>query len=105
MFSKKMVNYLPKLTLPINYKEATWMERKRAREQYTELQNGKCWYCHENLLADPSMAVQLRGINTKLFPKGMFDHPIHLHHCHKTQMTIGSVHAKCNAILWQYHGE
>jgi hypothetical protein len=28
-----------------------------------------------------------------------------LHHCHQTGLTIGAVHAKCNAVLWQYHGE
>lgn len=32
-------------------------------------------------------------------------YPVHLHHDHKTGLTIGAVHAKCNAVLWQYYGE
>ena len=32
-------------------------------------------------------------------------HPIHLHHDHDTDLTIGAVHAYCNAILWEYHNE
>ncbi|AGI61771.1 hypothetical protein VCO139_0016 [Vibrio phage VCO139] len=41
----------------------------------------------------------------KLFPKNMFQYPIHLHHDHNTGMTIGAVHARCNAVLWEYYGE
>ena len=50
-------------------------------------------------------AVTELEIHEELFPKNFFDHPIHLHHDHETGMTIGAVHAQCNAVLWQYHGE
>lgn len=45
-----------------------------------------------------------RRINMRMFPKGFFNHPVHLQHCHKTDMTEGAVHAQCNAIMWQYEG-
>ena len=39
-----------------------------------------------------------------IFPENFFDHSIHLHHDHDTGMTIGAVHAHCNAVLWEYEG-
>lgn len=91
--------------LPINYISTHWTVRKQAREQYVREQDGKCCHCGESLKGKPSKEVQEAYINLMLFPAQMFKHPIHLHHCHKTQMTIGAVHARCNAWLWQYKGE
>lgn len=102
-FSKKTVTN--KLNLPINYNKSHWSVRKQAREQYCEDQDWKCSHCNEYLFDLPSRRIQGMKINLKLFPKSMFDSPIHLHHNHKTGMTIGAVHAKCNAVLWQYFGE
>jgi len=90
------------MILPINYTEATWQERRAVRNQYIQHQNGKCAHCGNNLDEQPKDKPK---INWKLFPKGFLDHPVHLHHSHDTGMTIGAVHAYCNAILWQYHGE
>lgn len=94
-----------RLNLPINYEKSDWRKRKQAREQYCKEQGWLCCYCGESLFDDPSKEVMEKVINVKLFPTSMFDHPIHLHHDHKTGMTIGVVHAKCNAVLWQYYGE
>lgn len=44
-------------------------------------------------------------LQRKIFPKGFFDRPVHLHHSHDTGLTIGAVHAVCNAVLWIYHRE
>ncbi len=105
-FSKKAGKTKPvRLQLPINYETCNWVVRKQARDQYCEDQGGMCWYCGSCLLELPARHIQGRSVNKKLFPKSMFDYPIHLHHCHKTGMTIGAVHAKCNAVLWQHHGE
>ena len=93
------------MKLPINYRQSHHSVRKQARLQYVELQEGKCCHCGELLTEEPSKEVLSKPINYKLFPKGMFDYPVHLHHCHKTDMTIGAVHARCNAYLWQYRGE
>ncbi len=96
---------LKPLTLPINYDSAGNIKRKKAREQYVKEQKGKCWYCSNQLDGDPTKPVMTSSINHSLFPKGFFNNPVHLHHNHKTGMTIGAVHARCNAYLWQYHGE
>jgi len=93
------------MDLPINYKEAHWTVRKQAREQYILEQNGLCAHCGTKLTENPSKEVQALSIDKKLFPAGMFDYPIHLHHDHNTNMTIGAIHAKCNAVLWQYYKE
>lgn len=90
------------MELPINYKQSNWSVRKQARELYTEQQKGLCCFCNKPLLSEPSDKVLKAKINTKLFPKSMFDYPVHLHHCHKNDMTIGAVHARCNAYMWQY---
>lgn len=93
------------MELPINYKTSHWAVRKQAREQYIIEQEGKCCHCDELLSGPPSKKVAEAYIKLSLFPRGMFDHPIHLHHCHNSHMTIGAVHARCNAWLWQYRGE
>jgi hypothetical protein len=49
--------------------------------------------------------VNKNPINQILFPKSFFKYPVHLHHCHKTGLTLGAVHHYCNAYLWQYLGE
>lgn len=94
-----------KLNLPINYRKSHWSVRKKAREQYVVEQGGLCCHCGQPLDGKPREDIDGKWINVKLFPKTMFKYPVHLHHCHKTDMTIGAVHAKCNAVLWQYHWE
>lgn len=90
------------MRLPINYNDTHWSIRKEARLQYVKEQNNLCWHCGAKLSDNPSKDIMKLSINKKLFPEGMFDYPIHLHHDHDTGMTIGAVHAKCNAVLWQY---
>lgn len=94
------------MELPVNYEDITWQVRKLVREEYTKRQDGRCYYCQQ-LLINPihKTAMKLKPINKNLFPKGFFQWPVHLHHNHKTGMTIGSVHNYCNAVLWQYHRE
>ena len=96
---------LKPMTLPINYDEAHWSVKKKAREQYVVEQKGKCQHCKELLINQPSKEVIGKAINRLLFPLGFFNSPIHLHHDHKTGLTIGAVHAHCNAYLWQYLGQ
>jgi hypothetical protein len=93
------------MKLPINYDNAHWSVRKQAREQYVEEQKSRCWYCKTLLISQPSSKVASKAINKKLFPNGMFNHPVHLHHDRNTGLTLGAVHAKCNAYMWQYLGE
>jgi len=91
--------------LQCNYNWLTPYERKHVRNMYVEAQSGNCSHCGKPLNGVPSDNVNELLIDEQLFPKTFFKWPVHLHHCHKTGLTIGAVHAKCNAVLWQYHGE
>lgn len=93
------------LKLPINYNTADWKTRKQAREQYIKEQQGICICCMKPLTSLPAIHIRDKPINWSLFPPNFMQYPIHLHHNHKTGMTLGAVHAQCNAYLWQYKGE
>lgn len=91
--------------LPIDYAAANWRERKTARKLYIVQQHGRCYYCKGPLGMYPAQHVLDKKVDKDLFPVGFFDNPIHLHHNHDSNMTIGVVHAYCNAVLWEYEGE
>jgi hypothetical protein len=93
------------MKLPINYNTSHWRIRRQAREQYIQLQQGKCYHCGKPLEGPPAENVASKPINSILFPKNFFKYPVHLHHDHKSGITIGAVHNKCNAVLWQYYGK
>lgn len=93
------------MKLPVNYENLNWQERKQCREIYTSKQKYLCWFCGQHLYHDPPDFILRKKINKKAFPPNFFKWPIHLHHSHKTGLTIGAVHNYCNAVLWQYHGE
>lgn len=93
------------MELPVKYDDCTSKEKKLIREEYIKLQENRCWLCQEPLDQPPGEKTKGIPIDKALFPPLFFKWPIHLHHCHKTGLTIGAVHAKCNAILWQYYGE
>lgn len=96
---------MKQLTIPANYNKLTQTERRKVRERYAKIQDGKCSYCGCDLEQGPPIHLQKKYVNLSLFPDGFLKNPVHLHHDHKTGMTIGAVHARCNAILWQYHKE
>jgi ribosomal protein L34E len=91
--------------LPVNYDKISSGERRIVREQYVREQDGKCCHCGQPLDALPAQRITENKIDWTLFPPFFLKNPVHLHHCHKTGMTIGAVHAYCNAHLWQYLGE
>ena len=93
------------MKLPVNYNNLTPQERKKVREKYIEMQKGMCAHCKEPLKSKAHKSVMSKRINKKLFPDNFFNWPVHLHHCHKTGLTIGAVHCHCNAVLWQYYGK
>lgn len=94
-----------RIELPINYIESTWEQRRAARNEYIRIQGGKCCHCGEPLSGDPRADIMILEITEELFPPDFFRWPVHLHHSHYSGMTIGACHAKCNAVLWEYHGE
>ena len=93
---------------PIDYWDAPDRRRKK-RLQYGAAQGGDCWHCEGRLIDGPSEELMgeypLSEQDMHLFPPGFLDNPIHLHHDHVTGLTIGAVHAYCNAVLWVYLGE
>lgn len=91
--------------LPANYSKLSQDERRLVRLQYIEQQNGLCYHCQNPLTGAPTALVLGLPIDLSLFPKNFLLHPVHLHHNHETDLTIGAVHAYCNAVLWQYHNE
>lgn len=93
------------MELPVNYDEITQNERRLVREEYIRHQTGRCYHCGEFLKKEPPHEITKHKVNKRFFPKGFFNNPMHLHHNHNTGMTIGVVHAYCNAVLWQFHGE
>jgi hypothetical protein len=93
------------MELPLNYNKLSQIERRTCRELYVVRQFGRCYHCKERLNAEPHIDILNKHVDLSLFPKGFLNNPVHLHHNHKTGMTIGAVHARCNAVLWQYHGE
>lgn len=95
-------------TLPAIYDQLNASGRRRVREAYVERQRGKCAHCGERLSDPAPVSVTRAWINWALFPggeEGFLRHPVHLHHDHKTGLTIGAIHAYCNAWLWQYKRE
>ena len=92
------------MELPVDYTKLTQPQRREVRLQYIKEQNNLCMYCGETLDSLAPERITKRRINLKLFPDGFLDNPIHLQHCHKTNMTEGAVHAYCNAVLWEYEG-
>lgn len=93
------------LALPVVYDSLSIEERRLVREEYVQRQKGLCCFCHKSLDADPSEKVAFAPIKLSLFPRNFMKFPVHLHHSHETGWTIGAVHARCNAYLWQYLGE
>lgn len=93
------------MKLPADYQSLTSSERRAVREEYVRLQKGLCSHCGEPLAGRPSGEVETLWVDKDLFPPTFFDWPVHLHHDHDTGLTLGAVHHRCNAVLWQYHGE
>lgn len=93
------------MKLPAAYDKLSPDEKSSIAKEYTIAQEGLCCHCGEFLDDPPRGDVQEKPVNAKLFPPDFFVWPVHLHHNHETGMTIGVVHAYCNAVLWQFHGK
>ena len=93
------------MELPVNYNELTPARRRAVREEYIRIQEGLCCYCKAPLDGEPAEEVAGKKVTASLYPDGFFKWSVHLHHSHKTGMTIGVVHNHCNAVLWEYEGE
>jgi len=92
------------IKLPVNYNALRKNQRRYIREEYVRIQHNKCCYCKSSLNGPPRQSIAKIKIHKRLFPKGFYDNPIHLHHNHDTGMTIGAMHAHCNAVSWEHYG-
>ena len=92
------------MKLPVDYISLTLSERREVRNEYVEIQNGKCFYCKENLSLEAPDRITEKEINWDLFPPNFLKYPVHLQHDHDTGLTEGAVHSYCNAVMWQYEG-
>lgn len=91
--------------LPVIYDDCDWSYRRVVRLEYISRQKGNCCHCMRPLSGPCAARLLIAPINFDLFPVGFFENPVHLHHSRVTGLTIGAVHARCNAYLWQYKGE
>ena len=103
--SKLPKNFLARMKLPIHYDTSSRAKRCEARYEYVRVQNGLCYYCKKSLKRKPPNSVTMKKITLRIYPPNFFKYPVHLHHCHRTGMTLGAVHAYCNAVLYEYEGE
>lgn len=87
------------------YDALTPEQRRMVRGEYARLQDGLCHYCKAPLAGPPSAEAMAKRINEARYPPNFFAWAHHLHHNHRTGLTIGTVHARCNAVLWEHHGE
>jgi hypothetical protein len=95
---------MTKYNLPVDYDNLNASERREVRLQYIKEQDGMCWHCKNSLISDPTENIMEKRISMDMFPPGFLNHPVHLQHDHDSGLTEGAVHARCNAVLWQYHG-
>ena len=54
--------------LPVNYNNLHYRERRLVRLQYIEEQNGKCYYCGEDLDKPAPERITSKPINWRYFP-------------------------------------
>lgn len=95
----------PPIKLPAVYDQLTPEQRKRVRETYAKKQKGRCYHCKQPLEHKPPERITKLPLIRVTYPPDFFKWPVHLHHNHETGLTIGAVHAYCNAVLYEYHGE
>jgi len=89
----------------VRYDRMTWQQRREVRLGYVRSQKGLCYHCKGDLEKPSRSPVHASKIDWTKFPPNFRQNPVHLHHNHMSGMTIGAVHAHCNAVLWQYYGE
>ena len=107
-FSNSLDGYIDPdnvMDLPVDYTHLSPANRRKTREAYIVQQKGLCCHCNKSVHGDPALHILGKPVDKSLFPEGFFNYPVHLHHDHNTGMTIGAVHAYCNAVLWQHYGE
>lgn len=92
------------MVLPEPYSGLDGSRRRALRERYVRAQDGLCFFCHAPLTGPPTGEFESFPVDWSLFPPDFLRHPVHLQHCHVTDLTEGAVHARCNAVAWVRYG-
>lgn len=92
------------LVVPESYSRLDGPKRRALRERYVQAQKGACYYCRSALSGPPPPEIVRFPVDWSLFPPDFLRHPVHLQHCHETDLTEGAVHALCNAVMWVREG-
>jgi hypothetical protein len=92
-------------TLPVLYDNLKGNDRTLVRAQYVIQQGGACFHCGAPLDGDPVDGIMALPLDMSFYPPGFLRFPVHLHHDHVSGLTLGAVHSRCNAVLFQYYGE
>jgi len=93
------------IKLPAVYDSLSRTARRVVRDQYISDQKGLCWYCKADIRQTSPHETKKTKVRWWRFPgekKGFLRWPIHLHHDHNTGLTLGVVHAYCNAVSFDY---
>ncbi len=93
---------------PQRYRDLNTDQRRKLRDEYVAYFGGRCLYCDGQLDDKPhefvcQSADQIEWDNLPGSKEGFLKNPVHLHHDHKTGLTLGPVHALCNAHSWHYY--
>ena len=93
---------------PQRYRDLNTSQRRKLREQYVEYFRGRCLYCSERLGDKPHKFVcesadDIEWNNLPGGKEGFLSNPVHLHHDQETGLTLGPVHALCNAHSWHFY--
>lgn len=94
-----------KIDLPVKYDSLDGTNKWIIRGEYAKRQKNICYECGENLSDPPAQYIIDHNIRWGRFPPNFLKYPVHLHHDHKTGLTIGVTHARCNAYLFDVKGE
>lgn len=93
---------------PQRYRDLNISQKQELRDQYVDYFRGRCVYCDRQLDDEPHKFVcqSADEIEWDALPggkEGFLKNPVHLHHDHETGLTLGPVHAQCNAHSWHFY--
>lgn len=93
---------------PQRYRDLNANQHRKLRDEYVEYFRGRCLYCDGQLDDEPhefvrQSADEIEWDNLPGSKEGFLKNPVHLHHDHETGLTLGPIHALCNAHSWHFY--
>lgn len=95
-------------SFPQRYSDLNANQRSKLRDEYVVYFKGRCLYCDGQLDDEPhefvrESADEIEWDHLPGSKDGFLKSPVHLHHDHETGLTLGPVHALCNAHSWHFY--